>query len=258
MLRSHARLVLFAASLSALGCDAEAQEALAAKQAEVTELQKELDSKSALSEQHEAAIAELKAEQEAHVATQEKATKLAAKVEDLESKAGSLEGELKKKDKALAAVKALQETLSKSLVEEIETGDIRVSERHGYLVVDVSDKVLFATGEATLSERGKKLLGRLAESLLTLPKDSVFQVGGHTDNQPIKSEEVLANFPTNWELSASRATNVVRFLEEECSVPGARLVAAGFSEFRPVSSNKKAKGRAKNRRIEIALLPPGR
>lgn len=178
-----------------------------------------------------------------------------AKVAELESAKGNLEGQLEQKQAALEAVKALQDALAKSLVEEIETGDIRVSQRDGLLVVDVSDTVLFATGEAELSERGQKVLTRLAESLLALPKDTVFQVGGHTDNQPIKSEEVKAKFPTNWELSATRATNVVRFLEETAGVPGSRLVAAGFSEFRPVASNAKPKGRAKNRRIEIALLP---
>jgi chemotaxis protein MotB len=178
-----------------------------------------------------------------------------AKITALESAKGSLEGKLEQKEAALDALKALQDSLAKSLVEEIETGDIRVSQRDGLLVVDVSDTVLFAIGEAELSERGQKVLTRLAESLEALPDEAVFQVGGHTDNQPIKSEEVKAKFPTNWELSAARATNVVRFLEETAGIPGKRLIAAGFSEFRPVSSNKKPKGRAKNRRIEIALLP---
>lgn len=177
---------------------------------------------------------------------------------ELEATKGTLEGELENKKAALDAVKTLQDALAKSLVEEIETGDVRVSQRDGLLVVDVADKVLFAVGEAELSERGQKVLAKLAESLLALPKDAVFQVGGHTDNQPIKSEEVKAKFPTNWELSAARATNVVRFLEETAGIPGKRLVAAGFSEFRPIASNKKEKTRAKNRRIEIALLPPAK
>lgn len=182
-------------------------------------------------------------------------TAQAEKIDKLEGDKGTLEGELGKKEAALEAVKTLQDALSKSLVEEIETGEIRVSERNGLLVVDVSDKVLFAVGEATLSERGQKVLAELAESLKALPNEAVFQVGGHTDNQPIKSEEVKAKFPTNWELSAARATNVVRFLEETANIPGKRLVAAGFSQFRPVTSNGRASGRAKNRRIEIALLP---
>jgi len=235
------------------------------------------------SEEHEARIAELEAElaqakqaagdREADAATIAKQTaelteanatveELEAQLEtqqqqltELEAAKGKVEGELENKKAALDAVKTLQDALSKSLVEEIETGEVSVSQRNGLLVVDVSDKVLFAVGEAELSERGQKVLTRLAESLQALPDQAVFQVGGHTDNQPIKSEEVKAKFPTNWELSAARATNVVRFLEETCGIPGKRLIAAGFSEFRPIASNKKEKTRAKNRRIEIALLP---
>ncbi len=178
-----------------------------------------------------------------------------AKIDELESTKGSLEGELEQKQAALEAVKTLQDALSKSLVEEIETGEVRVAQRDGLLVVDVADKVLFAVGEAELSDRGQQVLERLAKSLVALPNQAVFQVGGHTDNQPIKSEEVKAKFPTNWELSAARATNVVRYLEETAGIPGERLIAAGFSEYRPVASNAKPKGQAKNRRIEIALLP---
>lgn len=189
-------------------------------------------------------------ELEGEVATQSE------KIIALEDAKGTLEGELGQKQKALESIKTVQDALAKSLIEEIDAGDIRVSERGGLLVIDVSDTVLFGVGDATLSERGQKVLTRLAESLKALPEQAVFQVGGHTDNQPIKSEEVKAKFPTNWELSATRATNVVRFLEETCQIPGKRLVAAGFSEFRPVASNAKPKGRAKNRRIEIALLPP--
>jgi chemotaxis protein MotB len=205
----------------------------------------DLSKTAAKAEANDKALAEAKAQVE----------ELEAKVEELEGAKGSLEGELEQKQAALEAVKTLQDALAKSLVEEIETGDIRVSQRDGLLVVDVSDKVLFAVGEAELSERGQQVLTTLADSLKALPKQAVFQVGGHTDNQPIKSDEVKAKFPTNWELSAARATNVVRFLEETCKIPGKRLVAAGFSEFRPVAGNKKPGDRAKNRRIEIALLP---
>jgi chemotaxis protein MotB len=222
---------------------ADAQQAATARQAAEAEA---LTKQTAELTEARAALADLEAERDAQ---QEKVT-------ELETTKGALEGQLEQKQAALDAVKALEDSLAKSLVEEIETGDIRVSQRDGLLVVDVSDTVLFAIGEADLSERGQKVLTRLAESLLALPDNAVFQVGGHTDNSPIKSEEVKAKFPTNWELSAARATNVVRFLEETAKIPGKRLMAAGFSEFRPVASNKNPKGRAKNRRIEIALLPP--
>jgi chemotaxis protein MotB len=251
------RLIVLASSFLAvsLACDAERIEELEAE----LEQQKQAASES-LESAKTAALAECAAAAtaEANVKVEALETEVEerdARIIELESTKGNLEGKLEQKEAALEAVKALQDALAKSLVEEIETGDIRVSERDGLLVVDVSDTVLFAIGEADLSERGQKVLARLAESLKALPNEAVFQVGGHTDNQPIKSDEVKAKFPTNWELSAARATNVVRFLEETAGIPGKRLIAAGFSEFRPVASNKKPKSRAKNRRIEIALLP---
>ncbi|MFV8752377.1 OmpA/MotB family protein [Nannocystaceae bacterium ST9] len=247
------RLLVFAGLLPLLACDADEKARVGELEAEAQAAEaKAAEERGAAEEQAKAltdALAKIET-LEAEVAEQADAIVL------LEGAKGTLEGELGQKQAALDSIKTLQDALAKSLVEEIETGDIRVSQRDGLLVVDVSDKVLFAVGEATLSERGQKVLTSLAESLVALPDEAVFQVGGHTDNQPIKSDEVKARFPTNWELSAARATNVVRFLEETCGVPGKRLVAAGFSEFRPISSNKKPKGQAKNRRIEIALLPP--
>jgi chemotaxis protein MotB len=250
------RLVVLTGSILAINvaCGKEAEERVATLEAEL-ETQKaaavaDIESAKAAGRAEAEAEANAKIEAlETEVETRD------TKIIELESAKGSLEGKLEQKEAALEAVKALQDALAKSLVAEIETGDIRVSERDGLLVVDVSDTVLFAIGEADLSERGQKVLTTLAESLKALPNEAVFQVGGHTDDSPIKSEEVKAKFPTNWELSAARATNVVRFLEETAGIPGKRLIAAGFSEFRPVASNKKPKGRAKNRRIEIALLP---
>jgi chemotaxis protein MotB len=256
-MRSLRSLLLGGLLLSTLACDGE-------EKARITELETELASNKEAPEK-QAAEASAKADADAKQLTdaQTKIDELegevatqAEKIIALEDAKGTLEGELGQKQAALDAVKTLQDNLAKSLIEEIDAGDIRVSERGGLLVIDVSDTVLFGVGEADLSERGQKVLTRLAESLKALPDQAVFQVGGHTDNQPIKSEEVKAKFATNWELSATRATNVVRFLEETAGIPGKRLVAAGFSEFRPVASNAKPKGRAKNRRIEIALLPP--
>jgi chemotaxis protein MotB len=247
---------LAALALSTLACDdgrvteleadLETQrQSVAASQVRVDESSARIDAQTLELEAKDRTIAELEAKLEKHSKT----------IEKLEKTKGGLESKLEQKEAALAAVKTLQDALSKSLVEEIETGDIRVSQRDNLLVVDVADTVLFGVGEAELSERGQQVLERLASSLIALPDQAVFQVGGHTDNQAIKSDEVKAKFPTNWELSAARATNVVRYLEESAKVPGKRLVAAGFSAYRPVASNSTAKGRAKNRRIEIALLP---
>jgi chemotaxis protein MotB len=86
--------------------------------------------------------------------------------------------------------------------------------------------------------------------------DKIIRVEGHTDNVPIHPR-LQEKYATNWELSNARATNVVRFLQDKIGIAPERLQAVGLSEFHPVASNKTREGRAKNRRIEIALLPIG-
>jgi chemotaxis protein MotB len=107
--------------------------------------------------------------------------------------------------------------------------------------------------QVEISEDGQRLPLQVAPTLLRLPK-LVFQVAGHTDDARVVSAELRGRYPTNWELSTARATNVVRFLQERGRVPGDRLVAAGFAKYRPVASNRTEPERAKNRRIEITLV----
>ena len=82
------------------------------------------------------------------------------------------------------------------------------------------------------------------------------EVQGHTDNVPIRGA-LAARYPTNWELSAARATNVVRVLQDEGGVDPTVLSAAARSEYRPRASNDTDEGRRQNRRIEILLGPEG-
>ena len=168
-----------------------------------------------------------------------------------------LSGDLKVTTEQMEATRSelerTQSELTEKLQSEIKEGEIIVRKRGDDLIVDVSDKVLFDTGKAEISERGMKLLRQVAVPLLRT-KGPTFQVGGHTDAARVSSPDVRARFPTNWELSATRATNVVRFLQEKCHVPGNRLVAAGYAEYRPVASNASEEGRRKNRRIEFALV----
>jgi chemotaxis protein MotB len=146
-----------------------------------------------------------------------------------------------------------QEELQENLYSQIAQGDIAIRQSRGQLVVDLVDKILFPSGEAELSEAGKAVLRKVGEAFIKVP-DKLIQVGGHTDDVPI-SAKLKDRFPSNWELSAARALNVVRFLEDEVEVPGPRLLAAGFSQYRPVGSNAAKEGRRKNRRIEVVLLP---
>ena len=113
-------------------------------------------------------------------------------------------------------------------------------------------EVLFPTGEADLQEGGKGELAKLATTLKRLsadiPKDIdwVLRVDGHTDKRPIQNEK----FPSNWELSQSRALAVVRYLIEQ-GVPAERLAPTGFAAFHPLEKGDSEEALRKNRRIEM-------
>lgn len=162
-----------------------------------------------------------------------------------------LAAEVKRKAEALEALNRTQAELNKKLEREVRRGEILIKEIRGNLVVDVTDRILFDSGEAELNEQGKEVLKKVGETLKEA-SDKIIQVGGHTDSLPI-SDKLKDQFPSNWELSTARATQVVRFLAEAAKIPGDRLVASGFAQFRPVSSNATKRGRRLNRRIEIIL-----
>lgn len=164
-----------------------------------------------------------------------------------------LQQAVQEKDAELARLKATYEDIEQKLKAEISEGEIRLSQAEGRIQVDLVDKILFDSGEASLSERGSEVLARLGAVLSKVENRSIL-VSGHTDDAP-PSQRLAATFPTNWELSVARAVNVVRFLGEKAGVPPARLVAAGHSDTKPVASNATPKGRARNRRIEILLIP---
>ena len=189
-----------------------------------------------------------------------KAKDLAAKLEAAEAERTQLAAakeELSKdvasKDEELQKLKATETQLKDKLKVELSSGDISLTEDGGKLRVGLVDKVLFNSGEATVNKRGESVLLKVG-SILAGVADRQILVSGHTDQTPI-GEMRASQFPTNWELSTARATNVVRFLQEKANVPGERLVASGYGEFHPVASNKTSAGRAKNRRIEILLVP---
>jgi chemotaxis protein MotB len=199
------------------------------------------------------------ATQRAQAAEGEK-TELAQKVEKLETEKTELataKEELSKDVQAktgeLAQLKGTFDGLQEKMKDEIAKGDIRLSQSGGKLRVDLVDKILFDSGEAVVSKRGEGVLSRLG-GVLAAMDDKQIQVSGHTDSNPI-SEKLASQFPTNWELSVSRAINVVRFLEEKANVPAKNLIASGYGQHHPIASNKTAAGRARNRRIEILLTP---
>jgi chemotaxis protein MotB len=122
-----------------------------------------------------------------------------------------------------------------------------VIDRQGLVVHVLTDKLLFASGSATLQPAGLPLLQEISH-LLNVDSKHPITVEGNTDNQPIQSSQ----FPSNWELSTDRATTVVRYLIAH-GVQDQRLAAAGYADLHPLASNATAAGRARNRRVDIVL-----
>ena len=143
------------------------------------------------------------------------------------------------------------DALMKDLSKEVEKGQLQVRQYKDMLTVDLAEKIFFDSGRATLKAGGKKVLKKVGEALKGY-QDKIIRVVGYTDNVPV-SRSLQGRYPTNWELSVARATNVVRFLQD-VGVPPERMVAAGRGEYDPVASNDTPEGRQKNRRIEIMLI----
>lgn len=144
------------------------------------------------------------------------------------------------------------DALVAGLKEEMEQKLVDVRRQGQRITVNVSDQVLFDSGRAEVKLAGQVALDKIAKVLAGV-QDRRIDVEGHTDNLRIAGE-LAKVYPTNWELSTARATNVVRYLEGKGVAPG-RMAAVGMAEFRPISSNATPVGRQANRRIEIVLTP---
>lgn len=179
-----------------------------------------------------AALLKDKSQLKASIADMEQA------LEDLAARRAAAEARVAQYKDLLARFKSL-----------IDSGKLRVKIVDGRMVVELATDILFDSGKAELSAAGKAAVGEVAKVLATIP-DRSFQVEGHTDNVPIRSER----FPSNWELASARSIVVVRALVEG-GVTANRVSGASYSEFRPVADNSADPGRAANRRIEIVVVP---
>ncbi|HEX7106896.1 MAG TPA: flagellar motor protein MotB [Acidothermaceae bacterium] len=118
----------------------------------------------------------------------------------------------------------------------------------GLVVSIVTDQVLFDTGKADLKPVGQQVLDAVAPALLKLPND--ISIEGHTDNVPITG----GLFASNWELSAVRATTVLRYLMAHDGLQADRMSATGYADTKPVAPNDSAAHQAQNRRVELVVL----
>ena len=138
----------------------------------------------------------------------------------------------------------------KGVLGNLDDEDIEISVEKGVVFVSISDKLLFRSGSYNVTSAAKEVLGKVAKVVNNKP-DFEFMVEGHTDNVPYRSGVLL----DNWDLSAKRATSVVRILQNDFGVDPARMTAAGRSYYVPLVSNDTSADRAKNRRTRIVVLP---
>ncbi len=223
-------------------------DALAAKSDELQTQVKSLSSEVEGLKKDRAALQQDKAALEQTKATEKEAS---------QKQIAALQTQLSQKaEKAEQLEKATQtyQDLTKKLEKEIQEGQVQITEMKNRLTVTMVDQILFASGSAEVGKKGKAVLDKVV-AILKDVKDKRIEVDGHTDNVPIVSS-LKKRFPTNWELSTARATEVVRYLQEQGGIDPTLLSATGFGEYQPVAPNDTDEGKHKNRRIEIVLLPP--
>jgi chemotaxis protein MotB len=184
--------------------------------------------------------------------------RLDASVAELSERKEQLEIDLAKTSRALEVrshevdeLRSTYDGLISDLQTEVAAGRVQIEQLRDGLHVKLAQEILFASGSADLSREGQQVLGKVAERLREV--EHQIEVAGHSDNVQISGPLAL-RYPTNWELAGARAAVVVRLLAKR-GVPPERLVAASYADTKPVESNATPEGRARNRRIDIRLVP---
>jgi chemotaxis protein MotB len=155
------------------------------------------------------------------------------------------------KVKEVEEVSDTYDQLLANMKSEIAKGQVTISDLKGKLTVNMEAAILFDSGRADVKQDGLDILAKMVETLKKV-NDKAIRIEGHTDVVQITGG-LTRTFPTNWELSAARAINVTKYLQQQ-GIDPRNLSAAAFAEYKPVADNSTKEGRAKNRRIEITLV----
>lgn len=181
-----------------------------------------------------------------------KNTKLLSDRSELQTSIEQMQAALREQARRQAEVEARISSF-KSLLSRfrplIDTGKLKVQIIEGRMVLVLATDILFDKGSAELSEEGYIAIKDVTSVLASFP-DRSFQVEGHTDNDPISTKR----YPSNWDLAADRALNVVKAMVES-GLPATQVSGASYGDNKPVSSNETDEGKAQNRRIEIVISP---
>ena len=179
-------------------------------------------------------------------ALQQDKSALEREKESLRAKLAEIESELQRiRVQSQRSIVAIQEKFKDTVGAVLDDA--------GRLRLDVKGKILFETGSAILSTEGRALLDAIAEEVLlnTNYSDYAVRVEGHTDDAPIGGSELR-----NWNLSTERAIAAVKYLQVHAKVDAQRLAATGYAFYQPIDTADTPEAKAKNRRIEIILVPP--
>ncbi len=177
---------------------------------------------------------------------QQEKSALEREKESLRAKLNEIESELQRiREQSQRSIAAIQERFKDTVG--------AVLDEAGRLKLDVKGKILFQTGSAILSTEGKSLLDAISEEVLLNAdySDYAIRIEGHTDNTPIGGDALR-----NWNLSTERAIAAVKYLQQHANVSAERLAATGYAFYQPIETAETPEAKAKNRRIEIILVPP--
>jgi len=223
--------------------EAEASRRKALLEAEIAGLNKQVDF---LKENNNTVVNQLK---DLSVISSSQAESIKKSLENISSKDNYIQG----LQSALARKDSLNMALVMNLkgaLNDVNDSDVEIKVEKGVVFISISDKMLFKSGSADVSDKALNVLSKVAQVLNSKPEIE-FMVEGHTDNVAIKNNCVT----DNWDLSVKRATSVVRLLQSKFGIDPKRMTAGGRGEYVPLQSNDSAEGRAANRRTRIVILP---
>mgnify|MGYP006281476001 CR=1 FL=1 len=185
----------------------------------------------------------------------EKMEEMQEKLSQQEGQVTELRTELEKEEAQRAALMEAHEQARQELEtlrDKLGSTNVSVSKSNaGQVKMTILSDLLFKSGEASLTSKGKTILSKAAKRIRSRYPDASIEVRGHTDNVPIQ----YSKWDSNWELSCHRALAVVHLLIEKEGFSPKRMRAVGMADTQPVASNDTAKGRNKNRRAEIVIRP---
>jgi len=196
----------------------------------------------------------IKARESALQAAKQKFEKLQSSLSDATGRIGRLTAAVDRARQARQQEIDRFAQLKSALEDKLRSREITIERlRNDRTLIRVGGDILFNLGSAELKPNGAEALHLIAEALKEFP-DREVSLEGHTDNLTIGGR-LTEIYPSNWELSAGRAARAARFLQTEAGIDPRRLRVVGYSEYRPVAPNDEPAQQARNRRIEIMLLP---